>query len=41
MIESLQRGISTRAYQPGRMAKMEVASHHAINYYVERMAGYL
>ncbi len=41
MIESLQRGISTRAYQPGRMAKMEVAIHHAINYYVERMAGYL
>ena len=41
MIESLQRGISTRAYEPGRMSTLEVAIHHQINYYVERMAPYL
>ena len=41
MIESLQRGIATRAYQPGRMSIKEIAIHHAINYYVERMAAYL
>ena len=41
MIESLQRGMSTTAYEPGRMSALEVAIHHAINYYVERMAPHL
>lgn len=36
MIQSLQRGFHSRAYQPGPMSKYEVAVHHVINYCLER-----
>ena len=37
MVQSLQRGFRSRAYQPGPMSKYEIAVHHVINYYVERV----
>lgn len=37
MVQSLQRGFRSRAYQPGPMSKYEVAVHQVINYYLERV----
>ena len=39
MLESLQNGVKSRTYQPGRTAKLERAIHHLLNYYVDRLYG--
>jgi Rieske 2Fe-2S family protein len=37
MLESVQNGIASRAYRPGRMAHIERGVHHVINGYIDRM----
>ena len=39
MVQSLQKSFKSRAYQPGPMSKYEIAVHHVINYYLERIFG--
>ena len=39
MLESLQNGVKSRNYQPGRTVKLERAIHHLLNYYVDRLLG--
>jgi Rieske 2Fe-2S family protein len=38
MIQSLQRGFRSRAYQPGPMSKYEVAVHHVMNYCIAQIS---
>lgn len=38
MVQSLQRAMSTRAYQPGPMAELEVAIHHVLNNILTRIS---
>ncbi len=37
MVKSLQRGMGTRAFQPGPMAELEQPIHHVLNAYLDRM----
>ena len=37
MVRSLQRGMGTRAFQPGPLAGLEEAIHHVLNAYLDRM----
>lgn len=37
MLESVQKGVGSRSYQPGRMAFIERGVHHIINGYLDRM----
>ena len=39
MVQSLQRAMASRYFAPGRMAKLEMAIHHILNHYFERMFG--
>jgi ActR/RegA family two-component response regulator len=39
MILSLQRAMTTRGFEPGRMSFMEDAIHHALGYHLERLFG--
>ncbi len=39
MVQSLQRTMASRYFAPGRMAKLEMAIHHILNHYFERMFG--
>jgi len=39
MVESMQRNMSTRGYEPGRFSTKEASLHHMINYYLERVFG--
>ena len=37
MIESMQKAMSSPAYQPGRLSTLEIAIHHFLNGYFERV----
>jgi len=37
MMESLQRGMASRYFEPGRLSRFENAIHHQLKYYVGRM----
>jgi Rieske 2Fe-2S family protein len=37
MISALQRGFRSKGYEPGPMSKYEIAVHHVINYYLDRI----
>jgi phenylpropionate dioxygenase-like ring-hydroxylating dioxygenase large terminal subunit len=37
MLESMQANMSSRNYQPGRMASIEEGVHHVLNAYLDRM----
>jgi hypothetical protein len=37
MVESLQRAMSTRGFEPGPLSTQETAVHHMINGYLDRM----
>ncbi len=37
MVQSLQNGISARAFRPGPMAALEKAVHHTLTHYLDRM----
>jgi len=39
MVRSLQRGMTARAFAPGPMAPLEMAIHHFMNAYLDRMFG--
>ena len=39
MVQSLQRGFRSRAYQPGPMSKYEIGVHHVMNYYLDKVYG--
>ena len=39
MVHSLQRAMSTRRYEPGPMADLEIAIHHVLNNLIERTLG--
>ena len=39
MVQSLQRGFRSRAYQPGPMSKYEIGVHRVMNYYLDRVYG--
>lgn len=38
MIESLQKAMSSRGFQPGRMSVMEQPIHHVLNRYIQRLS---
>jgi len=37
MVQSLQNGVASRHFRPGRFCRMEAPIQHVINYYTERM----
>jgi len=37
MVQSLQRAMSSRAFEPGQMSTKEEAIHHVLGYYLERV----
>jgi hypothetical protein len=37
MLESLQNGVGSRAFEPGPTVKLERAIHHLQNYYLDRL----
>jgi Rieske 2Fe-2S family protein len=39
MVHSLQRAMSTRTYEPGPMADLEIAIHHVLNNLLDRTVG--
>jgi Rieske 2Fe-2S family protein len=39
MIDSLQKAMSTRAFEPGRMSTLETPIHNYINGYLDRIFG--
>ncbi len=39
MVQSLQRAMSSRAYEPGPMAELEIGIHHMLNNLLERTVG--
>ncbi len=39
LVQSLQRGVASRMFQPGRLCRMEEPIHNVINNYSERMFG--
>jgi Rieske 2Fe-2S family protein len=39
MVESLQRNLLTRGYEPGRFSTKETSIHHLMNYHLQRIFG--
>jgi choline monooxygenase len=40
MLDSVQKGLQSQAYRPGRMSYVERGVHHVINSYLERLEGF-
>ena len=37
MVNSLQRGMNSRMFEPGRLSRMEINLHSLLNYYLDRV----